>query len=147
MAKFVYSLNSVLGIKEKLEDQKRLEYGQAVSKLEEEKEKKRVLLSKKAANISLFKKKLKEHIAPNEIRNINHYTELLKRNITEQDSIIAKATEFMEQKRAELADAMKERKKYEKLKEKRFEEYLIEEKKEEQRIIDGVVSYKHSSGQ
>ncbi|MCL2874013.1 MAG: flagellar export protein FliJ [Defluviitaleaceae bacterium] len=145
MAKFVYSLNTILNVKEKFEDQKRLEYGQAVSQLEKEKEKKKALVSKKDANILLFKKTLIENIEPNEISNINHYTELLKRNIIAQEAVITKAAAFVEQKRVELADAMKERKKYEKLKEKRYEEYLIEEKKEEQKIIDGVVSYKHSN--
>jgi flagellar FliJ protein len=144
MAKFVYSLKSVLNVKEKFEDQKKLEYGQAVRKLEDEREKKKILLSKKEANISLFRKKLDIKISPDEIKTINHYTELLKKNIIAQEVAIEKATAFMEKKRAELSDAMKERKKYEKIKEKRYEEYLIEEKKEEQKFIDGIVSYKHS---
>jgi len=144
MAKFVYNFNTILSVKEKFEDQKRLEYGQAVTKLELEKEKKRQLVEKKDANVALFKKVLQENIEPNEISNINHYTELLKRNIIEQCKEIMRAEQFVELKRKELSEAMKERKKYEKLKEKRYEEYLIEEKKEEQKIIDSLISYKHS---
>ena len=57
---------------------------------------------------------------------------------------INKAKEIVEEKRLALLEAMKERKVLETLKEKEKENYFKEELKNEQKIIDEIVSYKYN---
>ncbi|NLK98702.1 MAG: flagellar export protein FliJ, partial [Epulopiscium sp.] len=69
----------------------------------------------------------------------------LKRKTVEQDQVVRKAASFAEKKREELLDAVKQRKMLESLKEKRWTEYKEEENREEQKIIDEIVSFKSQS--
>lgn len=144
MAKFVFRLQSYLGVKEQLEEQRKNEYGNALRRLEEQKRRKQVLVGELEENIVLFKKALTTIIEPIDIRRYNNRIEALKAWISEQDERIKEAERFAEEKRLELVEAMKERKALETVKERNFEEYLKEEKKAEQAVVDGIVSYKYS---
>lgn len=144
MAKFTFRLQSYLGVKEQLEEMKKNEYGIALRRLEEEKERKRLLDEELAENVFLFKKALTTTIAMIEIRRYNNRIELLKVWITEQEERVETAKRQAEQKRLELVEAMKERKALETVRERSYEEYLEEEKKAEQVVVDGIVSYQYS---
>ena len=71
------------------------------------------------------------------------WTKIIKK-IEEQMQNINKAKEIVEEKRLALLEAMKERKVLETLKEKEKENYFKEELKNEQKIIDEIVSYKYN---
>ena len=144
MAKFIFRLQSYLGVKEQLEEQKKNEYGRALRLLEEERERKRRLEQELEDNVLLFKKALGQSIAPVEIRRYNNRIELLKVWIIEQEGRVKAAEQFAEEKRLELVEAMKERKALETVKERNYEEYLKEEQRAEQAVTDGIVSYQYS---
>ena len=144
MAKFVFRLQSYLGVKEQLEEQKKNEYATALRCLEEERQKKRILEQELAENVTLFKKALRTTIEPAGIRRYNNRIELLKVWIIEQEERIKRAEQYAEEKRLELVEAMKERKALETVKERSYEEYLNEEKKAEQALVDGIVSYRYA---
>ena len=144
MAKFVFRLQSYLGVKEQLEEQKKNEYGNAIRRLEEEKEKLRMLEFELQENVTLFKKALSTSIAPVEIRRYNNRIEYLKVVIVEQKGRVQAAEQFVEEKRLELVEAMKERKALETVKERSYEEYLKEEQRAEQAVVDGIVSYQYA---
>lgn len=142
MARFVYSLQSVLSIKEKMEEQEKNNYSQAVRRLQEEEEKleechrrceqaeydlKEVILSK--LDIQL-------------IKNKEDAVEILKMYEKQQRFIVFQREDEVERAREILNEAMKERKIYEKLREKAFDEFLIEENAKEQKEIDELVSYR-----
>ena len=148
MAKFVFRLQSYLGVKEQLEEQKKNEYGEALRRVEVEKQKKRKLEQELSENVDSFKSALesaKAPIDPREIRRYNNRIELLKVWIIEQEERIKKAERFAEEKRLELVEAMKERKALETVKDRNYEEYLEEEKRAEQTVVDGIVSYQYAS--
>ena len=147
MAKFVYRLQSYLNVKEQLEELKKNEYGQALKRLEDERERKRVLERELAENIHLFKKALSTSIVASEIRRYNNRIEYLKNSIVEQNERIKAAEEEAEIKRLELVEAMKERKALETVKERNYEEFLKEEQRLEQVVVDGVVSYQYAERQ
>ncbi|MCL1998137.1 MAG: flagellar export protein FliJ [Turicibacter sp.] len=147
MAKFVFRLQTYLNIKEQLEEQKKNEYGAALKKLEDERERKRKLEHELGDNIDMFQHTLRTAIAIVEIRRYNSRIELLKTWIVEQDERIKSAERFAEQKRLELVEAMKEKKALETVKERNYEEYLIEENHAEQITVDGIVSYKYSTAE
>lgn len=144
MAKFVFNMQGLLNIKEKLEEQSKTEYGKALNKLEEEKNILLNLENSKKQNIVSFRESINKGVKPNYIKSINQFISLIDKKIEQQVENINKAEEIVEQKRLVLLNAMKERKVLEALKEKEMENYFREELKKEQKIIDEIVSYKYN---
>lgn len=144
MAKFIFNMQGLLNIKEKLEEQSKTEYGKALSKLEQEKSILLNLKNKKQENILSFRESINKGVKPNYIDNINKYISFIDKKIEEQMQNINKVKEIVEEKRLALLEAMKERKVLETLKEKEKENYFKEELKNEQKIIDEIVSYKYN---
>lgn len=144
MAKFIFNMQGLLNIKEKLEEQTKTEYGKALAKLEQEKSILLNLKNKKQENILSFRESINKGVKPNYIDNINKYISFIDKKVEEQTQNINKAKEIVEEKRLALLEAMKERKVLETLKEKEKENYFKEELKNEQKIIDEIVSYKYN---
>ncbi len=144
MAKFIFNMQGLLNIKEKLEEQTKTEYGKALAKLEQEKSILLNLKNKKQENILSFRESINKGVKPNYIDNINKYISFIDKKIEEQMQNINKVKEIVEEKRLALLEAMKERKVLETLKEKEKENYFKEELKNEQKIIDEIVSYKYN---
>lgn len=142
MAKFKFRLQGILNMKQKMEDQKRQEYGLAVAEEEREKKKRQELLDKKEEKVVEFRNSIDEIIRSQSHSNYNNYIEFLKEEATRQDKIILEAQKRVEIKRQELVEAMKERKTLEKLSERQYEEFLLEQKLAEQKIVDEIVSYR-----
>ena len=146
MAGFKFRLQSYLNVKEKIEDQKKLDYGKALNKLEEEKREKVLLENEKSMNVHKFRESIKGGIKPLELQNYNNYIEYMKKKIAEQDIVIDIAQQNAEKCRVELVEAMKNRKMLETLKEKDREEYNKEQLLAEQKIVDEIVSYQYNDG-
>ncbi len=144
MAKFIFNMQGLLNIKEKLEEQSKTEYGKALNKLEEEKNILLNLENSKKQNIVNFRESINKGVKPNYIKSINQFISLIDKKIEQQVENVNKAEEVVEQKRLVLLNAMKERKVLEALKEKEKENYFREELKKEQKIIDEIVSYKYN---
>lgn len=144
MAKFIFNMQGLLNIKEKLEEQTKTEYGKALNKLEEEKNILLNLENEKQQNILNFKQSINKGVKPNYINNINQYLHILDKKIEKQAIKVDNAKQFAEEKRVELLESMKQRKVFEALKEKAKENYFKEELKNEQKIIDEIVSYKYN---
>jgi flagellar FliJ protein len=142
MAKFVFNLASILSIKEKMEDLKKNEMARAIMELEAEKAKLLMLEQTRALCIQSFRDSINTGVKPDDIRRHNVYLDKLKVLIAEQKEAIIRAEAKVEEKRLELVEAMRERKSLDRLKENEYEEYLVEDKKIEQKSIDEVVSYK-----
>lgn len=145
MAKFFFSMESILKIKYSLEEQKKQEFGMAVKKLELEKAVLNTLNKRREDSIAAFKANVSTAINPKESADFSNYIESLKFKIETQTIKVKKANTEVEKKREELVEATKEKKKFERLKENRHEDYIIEEKRSEQRITDEIVSYKYNS--
>lgn len=141
MAKFIYKMQNVLNVKEKMEEQAKMEFARAMNRLNEELEKLEVLKEKKvfyeeqgvrlrAAILDLLE--LKENEAA---------VEYVKQEIEVQKKCIKKAEEELETARQKLQECMTERKIQEKLKENAFEVFVQEMNKEESKEVDELVSY------
>ncbi|MCL2171923.1 MAG: flagellar export protein FliJ, partial [Defluviitaleaceae bacterium] len=96
--------------------------------------------------IADFRHKVENSIEPYNLNRYNLYIEKIKERIKLQMAQLARAEALMKAKRAELIEAMKDRKILDTLKEKEYEAYLDEEKKNEQKILDDLVSYKYRTG-
>jgi flagellar FliJ protein len=144
MAKFAFRLQPLLGVKEQIESQKEIEYGQALRRLEEERQIKRKLLKQKEEQIANFRQSLDEEINPANIRRYNNMIERLKQRIIEQDIRISAAEAYAEKKRLELVEAMKQRKMLDSIREHRYEDYVQDEKIAEQKTVDQLISYTYA---
>lgn len=142
MGKFKFRLQSYLNLKEKMEDQKKMEYGKALVTLETEKNIKLNFIADKEESIKNFKEQINKKINPLDFQMYNYYIELKKKKIIEQTKIVEKTEKYAEEKRLELVTAVKEQKTLNKLKEKAQEEHFKEELLKESKMSDEIVSYK-----
>ena len=145
MAKFVFKLESILSIKEKLESQAKAEYGLELVKLHEEEEKlERMRIRKEGFQIRL-KESVKGHLIILQIKALEDSVENIKYNMNVQRFVIKAQEEQVERARRKMDEAMKERKTFEKLKEKAFEAFLKELDAAERKEVDELVSFRYQS--
>ena len=144
MPRFQFRLQQFLGIKEQIEDQKELEYGRALQKLEEEKNRLRNMIKDRDTAIEELRTALKKPIDLIEIRRFNNNIERLKHYINVQEDRVKAAENFAEEKRMELIQAMKERKALETVRDGQLEEFLRETDLNERKKTDELVSFKYT---
>ena len=141
MAKFQFKMETVLRLRESIEEQKKNEFGRAAAELERQKEKLKAIIAEQRQMIQEFHEAVKARIDSKKSDQYNKYIKLLDKRIEEQQAVVKKCEAIEEACRKELIEATKEKKKLEKLKEKQFQQYVIEEKREEQKVTDELVSY------
>ena len=142
MAKFVYKMQSLLNIKEKLEEQEKTAYGLAKAALNEEEEKLAMLVAKKNRYLEEKRQRMSELLDVLELAKLEqavHSTELL---INDQVLVVKRAEKAVALAQIRLENAMKERKVQEKLREKAFEEFKKEEEAKEQQEINELVTFR-----
>lgn len=144
MKGYSFKLDKVLNYKETIENIKKNEYGNINQKLIKEEEK---LLNYNANKEILLLKKSEcsKSIKVGNLRLINRCLENISNNIENQEKIIYSIKDDLEKAKKELLIAMQEKKVIEKLKENTYKEYLLEVKKEEEKIVDGIITFSNSS--
>ena len=141
MSKFVYRMQNNLNIKEKLEDQDRMDFGLAMVRLREEKEKLEQLQMRKACYEEASRNYLNASLRILEIRANKDAIERMDEYMVIQRVEIEKAEKKVEQERIKLQESIQERKIQEKLRENAFDVFMEEEKARESREIDELTSY------
>lgn len=134
-------------MKEKMEDQRKMEYGQAAAVLEREKQKLTRFEKERQTSLDTLRVKLQAGgagFAPDEITRTQGYLDLARNKIARQEEQVRLAAAETEKKRLDLVEAVKDRKTLEKLKDKAREEFLREEQLAEQKIVDEIVSYAYN---
>lgn len=147
MAKFQYKLQSVLDIKQKLESQEKIAFGLASAKLLEEQEILQKLMIQKAGYDKQAKKLLEGTIDMLAVNACRKAVETMKTRIRGQMMNVHKAEKQLELVRHRLNEVMIERKTYEKLRERKFEEFKAELAYEEKKEVDELVSYTYHQNQ
>lgn len=147
MAKFIFKLENILSIKYKLEEQAKAEYSIEIHKLRTEQQK----LERLKEKMELYEEKLfdavKDTLDIFNIKSLEDAVENIKYNIRLQMVVIKNQEIITEKARAKLDAAMKERKIYEKLKEKAFEKFKEEINAQEQKEINELVSFRFRSAE
>ena len=141
MAKFVYRMQNILELKQKIEEQEKANFGMATARFNQEQDKLRQLMIKQAA----YERQLKElsvgNIDIKAIKTCKSAITSMKVALRDQMIEVSKAQKAMENARKKLNAVMMERKMHEKLREHAFEEFLDELDREESKITDELVSY------
>ncbi len=150
MARFRYSMQSILDIKLKMETQKKQEFSSARNALDTEEERLQGLYGRKQG----YEKeagRLRTGVL-NRLELEANRTALLCMDvyIEDQKEQVAVAERNLEAARERLTEVMKERKTHETLREKAFEMFLVEENRREGKEVDELTSYtygKRSKGE
>ena len=123
MARFIFSMQNILNMKEKLEEQAKNNFAQANRSLQEA-----LLMQKQCENrLEAGKQTLKEAMLENlkvgQIRRREDDVEIFRMYLRQQILVVKQKEKEVEVAREHLNEAMKERKTFEKLKEKAFEKF------------------------
>lgn len=141
MAKFRYSLQSILNIKLKMETQAKQAFSAAQNALLEEQERLGELERRKAAYEQEAARLRTGSLHIRDIEDNKNAILQMDQYILEQQEQVVKAEQRVEAAREALAEVIKERKTHETLKEKAFQDFLQEENKLESKAIDELTSY------
>ena len=142
MAKFVYKMQSLLNIKEKLEEQAKTAYGLARRTLNEEEAKLAQLVARKEQYVEQKRQEMSSSINVHELTQLEHAIKSMEYRIAEQILVVKQAEKNVQLAQAKLENAMKERKVQEKLKEHAFEEFLKEMEAADQQEINELVTFR-----
>ncbi len=141
MAGFRYRMQSILDIKLKMETQAKQEFAQAKIALDREEEALEQLKLRKQEYERKAQELLSGRLDVLEIAATREAIERMDEYIAAQLVRIKKAERILEEARIKLTNVMQDRKVHETLKEKAFEEFLMEEKQKESKEIDQLTSY------
>jgi flagellar FliJ protein len=138
-------MENLLQVKQKLEDQMKIAYGNARLKLTQEEEKLEQLKKKKVLLEEDLRSLRSGRLNLLNIRQCELYIDFTNTAIKQQTMAVKNAAQRLEVARIRLNDAMTERKTQERLKEKAWGEYLLEFEAEEKKEIDELNSYNYSN--
>ena len=142
MAKFVYKMQSLLNIKEKLEDQAKTAFGLAKAVLNEEEEKLASFVAKKNEYVEKKRTEMSSAINVHELTRLEQAIKSMEYKIAEQILVVRQAEKNVQLAQAKLENAMKERKIQEKLREHALEEFLKEMEAADQQEINELVTFR-----
>ena len=141
MARFRYSMQSILDIKYKMETQAKEEFSAARAALDREEEKLALLIERKKSYERKAAELLSGVLNVREIEENETAIMSMDGFIEEQRRQVAVAAQKLERAREKLTEVMKERKTHENLKEKAFGQFLQEENRRESKEVDELTSY------
>jgi flagellar FliJ protein len=123
MKKFQYRLQSILKIKEHIEKERQKEFAATVQQVQNQMQTLEQIKQEKSSTCDQQRKSMRKTISLAEMLVYTRYLVKLKRNRITGNEMLKALNETAEEKRALLVVAAKERKIYEKLKEKRKEDF------------------------
>lgn len=144
MAKFRYSMQNILDVKYKLEEQAKTAFSQAQMKVNQAQEE-LFALTRRREGYELEKHRLMQNRLDvrklNECENAIHTMEFYERS---QQKKVAALEAVLDNARRKLQEAMMDRKTHEKLKDNEFQVFLQELNEQEKKEIDELVSFQHN---
>lgn len=139
---FKFSLEPVLSLREKVEDNKKRELGEATQYQEKVYQEKLHLEQIKEEALNLTRKQSREAVNVLEIRTLNQYNSYMVKAVRNKEHELEEAKQVVNEKREALLEAVKDRKILDNLKAIHKENFEEEEKRAEQRILDDMVTYR-----
>ena len=146
MAKFVYRMQNILNIKQKLETQAKMEYSDANQNYREQQEILNGYMIRRMQYEKHWKEQMKGNIDLASVQHAREHANTMKTIVRRQMMEVHKAEKELEDAREKLNTVMQERKIQEKLRDKAFEDFKQELAHEETKEIDELVSYTHNKG-
>ncbi|MDD6036252.1 MAG: flagellar export protein FliJ [Lachnospiraceae bacterium] len=143
MKKFRYSMQSLLVMQQKLEDQAKAAYGAAKLRLNEEEEKLGLLQKKRDEYVNEKRDVMTKRLDVPKLNQLQRAVEVTDDRIIRQKQNVKKAEIALRAAEERLLEAMTGRKTQERLKENAFEVYRQEMNIEEQKEIDERTGFRY----
>ncbi len=144
MTQFHYRLQSVLNVREQLEDDAKNKLAGQVRKLNEEEKRLKTIHGEKDKCFANIVKMSGEGVNVAKLCQYNHYLSSINGRLDQQVQSVNQATQNVDIHREKLIEAAKDKKILETLKEKELQTFLQEQLKKEEKRIDEVLSYKYT---
>ena len=144
MKRFNFSLQPLLNLKMQQEDQLKNELGRAVRKLEVEKERLEELHRQREAGVEDFHAASFKGVTVEKLKEYQAFFAFLQDRILLQKEVIHVEQTNVDKIRGDLLKIVQEREMLDKLKTRKYEEYLKELEKDEQKINDELISFKRN---
>ena len=144
MKKFYFDLQGVLEIKQKLEGQAKINFGIARAKLNAEEAKRDEMIARRNDYSGKLEALMSGDLNLVEIARCEDAIDIIDEQLAQQQLMVKRAEKQVELMRSRLNTVVMERKTIEKLREKRFADYLREYNDEERKQVDELVSYRHT---
>ena len=141
MARFSYRMQNILNIKLRQEEQQKTAFGLAQKRLNDEEEKLAELQARRESYVDEGREMRKRAISVYDLNSNKDAVDVMDEIIAGQRIAVMRAQKNLELERQRLTEAMQERKMHERLREKAYERFLEEERKEEAKINDERSSY------
>lgn len=145
MAKFRYRMQNILELKQKLEEQSKMNYANQRRELTKAEQKEQELYDIKAAYEEEQLKTRMDKLNLREIRSSDVGIEMIEDRIRDQKEVVEQEKRKLEMRRRELTKVMQERKAQEKLRERAFEQFKKDESAAESKTIDELTSYTYGN--
>ena len=146
MAEYKYKLERILNYKEKLEGIKKAQHAEINYKLNMEEERLEKFNTYKS-NLLVQKCEALESVTIGHVRIYNNYLNDLSKLIVNQEEVVENTKVNLTKAKDELLIAMQEKKAFEKLKEIGKEEFINDEKKKEEKLVDSIVTFNTNTQQ
>ena len=143
MKKFRYSMQSLLVIKQKLEDQAKAAYGAAKLRLTEEEEILAMMQQQREAYVEEKRQVMSATLDVPKLNRLQMAVEAMDDRIARQKQNIKKAELALRAAEERLVESMTERKTQERLRENALDAYKQEMNAEEQKEIDERTSFRY----
>ncbi len=136
MKRFTFRLERILRYKVQIEEQKRLILASRVEELKENKEKMLRMTREREEYFVLYSSYFNGIIDINRLKIARRYLDKLHVDLINQAKRVIDCEKKVEKAKLELIEAMRDRKKFENLRERKLQAYEKEANKEEQKYLD-----------
>ena len=140
MKKFNFRLERILRFKEQIEQQKRLILADKSRLLKREKAQLVELAAKKESYLRVYSSLFRGKIDVPRLKTTLNYIDRVSGDMVMQARRVVNAETKSEEAKIEVRDSMRDRKKYDKLKERKHKEYDFNINREEQKELDEIAS-------
>jgi flagellar FliJ protein len=144
MKKFTFQLETVMDYKNQKLESKRNEHGQAIAKVNKQKEKIAEIIKKYSDVNSEFNEKKQHGITIVEAMEYSVFLQKLDSQLKQEEVILGELKKIEEKKRSEVVEVKIETSTLEKLKEKKYEQYKKDVQKSEELFIEEFITRKWS---
>jgi flagellar FliJ protein len=144
MGKFVFRLQSIYNLKIQMEEIAKNRLSKALNELRCHHQKLISFQNDKTACINELKEKCRHGVSSHVLKIYKSYIFQLDAKITRQEENIKFAQKNVDKVREELIKVAQEKEMLEKLREKKYAEFLNDMHKSEQRLADEIVCYKEN---
>lgn len=141
--RFKFKFQKVLEYKKNMEKLKLADYNKAKEVYSLEENKLKELIDYKMNELAIRNRKLKSTTIF-DLKNYNAIINYINKEIAKQETRVDSAKSIMDNKKKVFLDALKEKKIMEKIKERHYNEFIYEIKKEEDSMIDEIVNFRSS---